>query len=478
MRTSIGFRNTVALCMLALAACDEAITTDADETTFGEIIAEFELGPLPPVPYPANNTFNAERIALGRLLFFDPILGGESAPWLKEAAGLDPYRFRENDVACATCHFPTLGFADGRRLGAGVGGAQFSDTDLGPARVVPGFSIVTDEPIGTEPRNSPTVLNTSLNGRGSITPTSESFQFMDGRVTEGLEEQATLPITSRDEMAGDAYEDDQKVTAQDSVRNRIRAIPEYVSRFRQAFAGEVADADDITIEHVARAIAAFERELVTPDSRYDRFVSGDYSALNAMERDGFELFFGKGLCGDCHFGPMLSDFTMRVQGVGDDYESIIPGFAGKNGQGGDFGRFHADEVEFADRKFAFRVPTVRNVEVTAPYFHSGSAGTLREVVEFYDRGGTGSGDISDEELAAAGVERDPSIQSLGLTNEEIEAIVAFMKTTTAAVRPGPLGSDLTAVPQRVPSGLVPPGVETPEGPGPFLMPEWAPLSGR
>lgn len=462
--------------MLALAACDHPMTADPGEIAFGEIIDEFELGVLPPIPYPENNTFNPERIALGRLLFFDPMLGGESAPWLKEAAGLDPYRFRENDVACATCHFPTLAFADGRRLGAGVAGAQFAAMDLGPARVVPGSSIVSGDPIGTEPRNSPTVLNASLNGRGSITPTAESFQFMDGRVTMGLEEQATLPITSRDEMAGDAYEDDEKVTGQDSVRNRIRAIPEYVSRFRQAFTAEVADADDITIEHVGRAIAAFERELVTPDSRYDRFVSGDYSALTETERDGFELFFGKGLCGDCHFGPMLSDFTMRVLGIGDDYESIIPGFAGKNGQGGDFGRFHADEVEFADQKFAFRVPTIRNVEVTAPYFHSGSAGTLREATAFYNRGGMGSEDLSDAELAAAGVQRDSSIRPLDLTDEEIDAIVAFMKTTTADVRPGPFGLELTSVPRRVPSGLLPPGVGTPAEAGPFLMPQWLPLA--
>ena len=483
MRLSIRLTNALAWFVAALVACDDGITREPDETTdpeearFGEIIAAFELGPLPPIPYPPNNAFNAERIALGRLLFFDPILGGESAPWVKEAARLDPYRFRENDVACATCHFPALGFADGRRLGAGVGGAQFAPTDLGPARVVPGSSIVTGDPIGTEPRNSPTVLNAALNGRNSMTPTAESFQFMDGRVTRGLEEQATLPITSRDEMAGDVYEDDEKATAQDSVRNRIRAIPEYVARFRQAFAGEVVDADDITIEHVARAIAAFERELVTPDSKYDRFVSGDYRALNAMEREGFELFFGKGLCGDCHFGPMLSDFTMRVVGVGDDYESILPGFAGKNGQGGDFGRFHADEVEFADQKFGFRTPTIRNVEVTAPYFHSGSAGTLRETVLFYNRGGLGPEDVSDEELAAVGVQRDPSVRPLGLTETEIDAIVAFMKTTTAPVRPGPLGADLTAVPRRVPSGLVPPGVETPPGPGPFLMPEEARRSG-
>ncbi len=442
---------------------------------FQVIIDQFGLTPLPTIPYPANNTFNAERIALGQLLFFDPILGGESAAQVKADAGLDPFRYRANDMACATCHFPTLAFADGRRLGAGVAGAQFSDTDLGPQRVVPGPSIITGLDVGTEPRNTPTILNAALNGRNSAEPTAESFQFMDGRVTKGLEEQATKPITSRDEMAGDAYGRDILGDAltpeviQDSVTNRIRSIPEYVDRFKQAFAGEVSIADDIKLDHIGRAIAAFERELVTPGSRYDQFVDGDRDALGEVEKSGFELFFGKALCGDCHFGPMLSDFSFRVQGVAEDYESIIPGFGGKSGDGKDFGRFHADESEFADEKYAFRVLTIRNTELTAPYFHSGSAGTLREAVEFYDRGGQGNQDVPDSELEAAGVTRDSSIRPLGLTGDEIDAIVAFMKTTTAPVQMGPLGVDLTAVPQRVPSGLIPPGIPTPSGPGPFLI---------
>jgi cytochrome c peroxidase len=223
----------------------------------------------------------------------------------------------------------------------------------------------------------------------------------------------------------------------------------------------VEAAPDITIDHIARAIAAFERELVTPGSRYDRFVMGDRDAFTSVEKRGFELFFGKALCGDCHSGPMLSDYTFRVQGVGDDYDSILPGFEGRNGEGGDFGRFHADPEAFAGRKYAFRVLTIRNVEVTGPYFHSGSAGTLREAVEFYNRGGLGQRDISTATLAAGGAVRDPSIRPLGLTADEIDAVVAFMKTTTAQVAPGFLGTELTEIPARVPSGLVPPSIESP-----------------
>jgi cytochrome c peroxidase len=466
----------LAVLVSAIVSCGDDNGTAPKVDEYQALIQEFDLSPVPSVPYPPNNRFNAERVALGRLLFFDPILGGESAPWIKKAAGKDPYRYRANDVACATCHFPTMAFADGRRLGAGVGGARLRDLDLGPDRVVPGVSLVTGLPVGTEPRNSMTVLNAACNGENSNVPVAESFQFMDGRVTKGLEQQAGLPITSREEMRGDAYGAPElgdaltQADIQDSVAARVRRIPEYVARFEQAFAGEVTGASDITIDQVTRAIAAYERELVTPDSRYDLFLRGNRDALNDVEKQGFVLFFTKGKCGACHDGPMLSDYTFRVQGVGDNYDSIIPGFGGKNGQGQDWGRYHAPGFEQDQYKYQFRVATIRNVELTGPYFHSGSAGTLREVVEFYNRGGLGPQDVPQSALDAVGAVRDPAITPLGLTGPEMDAIVAFMKSTTAPVQPGPLGTELTRVPERVPSGLVPPGVPTPPGPGPFYPP--------
>ncbi|NNF06070.1 MAG: hypothetical protein HKN21_04865 [Candidatus Eisenbacteria bacterium] len=453
---------------LAVVSCSD----DSDDVVqpgdpFASIIETFGLESLGSIPYPPDNGFNAQRIALGQLLFFDPILGGESAPWIKSAAGKDPYRYRANDVACATCHHPTLGFADGRNLGAGVSGAQFNDMDLGPQRVVPGPSLVTGDPVGAEPRNSPSILNAAFNGKDSHVPVWDSFQFMDGRVEKGLDEQATFPITSRDEMAGDAYGPDfTQEAARDSVTERIKNIPEYVARFKQAFPADVTSADDITIEIIGKAIGAYEREIITPGSRYDQFIDGNRDVFTAKEKEGFDLFFGKALCGDCHSGPMLSDFTFRVQGVGDAYE--IPDFEGKNGEGGDFGRFHADEIELADQKFGFRTQTVRNAELTGPYFHSGSAGSLRDLMDFYNRGGLGPDDISNETLEALGIERDPSIRPLGLTDAEMDAVIAFMKTTTAPVQAGPSGLDLTKVPERVPSGLLPPGIPTPNKPGPYL----------
>lgn len=475
MRSLVSRGLGAALLLALLAAgCGDDDDPITPSDPYQATIEDFDLAPLPAIPYPPDNAFNAQRVALGQLLFWDPILGGESAPWVKSAAGRDPYRDRANDVACATCHHTNFGFADGRQLGAGVGGAQYHPLDLGPQRVVPGHSLVTGLPVGTEPRNSPTILNTAFNGLNSNVPAFASFQFMDGRVVTGLEGQAINPITSRDEMAGDAFGLPElgllltQDAIRDSVARRVGRIPEYVERFRQAFPGEIGTATDIRIGHVARAIAAFERELITPDSRYDRFVQGDRAALTATERLGFEVFFGRGECGACHNGPMLSDFTFRVQGVGEAYDRVLPGFGGKNGVGGDFGRFHADPVQFAGAKYAFRTLTIRNVEVTGPYFHSGSAGTLREVVEFYNRGGQGPDDISAATLTAAGATRDSAIRPLGLREDEKEALVAFMKSTTAPLQRGPLGLDLGAIPTRVPSGLLPPGIPTPTVSGPYL----------
>lgn len=462
-------QQLIVLGLLVATGCavDFSSTTSEQSTHFQDIIAQFGLAPLPAIPYPPNNQHNPDRIALGRLLFFDPILGGESGPAVKEAVGLDPFRFRENDVACGTCHLPELGFTDGRPLSAGVSGAQFDEVAVGPNRIVPGLSIVSGSDVGIVPRNAPSMLNTGLNGRNSRLSTSQSFMFLDGRVTGGLEELAEFPVMSRDEMAGDAFLGAKPEEILDSITNRIREIPGYVTLFRDAFPGEVAVADDITIDHITRAIAAFARELITPGSRYDQFVAGDFDVFTAEEREGFVLFFEQGDCGGCHAGPMLSDYTFRVIGAGDAYDQSQPGFEGKNGNGGDFGRWHADSSVFSDMRFAFRVLTVRNAEVTGPFFHSGSAATLLDVVDFYNRGGRGPVDLSDDYLASYGVTRDPLIRPLGLSSSQMASIVAFMKTTSAPVQAGPEGLDLASIPDRVPSGLVPPGVPTPSGLGPF-----------
>jgi len=364
----------------------------------------FGLEALGEIPYPADNLPRPERIELGRLLFYDPILSGEK------------------DVSCGTCHHPDFAFADGRQFGAGVSGVG-----LGPARTV-SQSAITGNPITLEPRNSPTVFNTAYNGDEMGRITHEGFQFHDGRV-RGLEEQALKPITSRVEMRGDAYpgtDEAAAAAALDSVLTRLRAIPGYVRRFEEAFpqaADEVEAGQRTSVidsSTYSRAIAAFERELVTRNAPYDQYVRGDDEALSDVQKKGLELFFTKAKCAVCHDGPMFSDFRFVVQGVPQE------------GVGKD----------------VFRTLTLRNVELTPPYMHDGVFETLEDVVRFYNRGAQPRHpEVSDDML-------DPVlVDPLRLTEDEIAALVAFMNALTD---PGTALPDfLLAVPEQVPSGLPP-----------------------
>jgi cytochrome c peroxidase len=413
-------RFALALAPLAvppfLGGCDESgPSSPIDE----DLRTRFGLETLGPTPYPPDNPPRQERIALGRLLFFDPILGGEK------------------DVACGTCHHPAFAFADKRQFGAGTSGRG-----LGPGRVVSASSI-TQLPISLEPRNTPTVLNTAFNLDETGASSHQGFQFWDGRV-KSLEIQATKPIGSRVEMRGDAYPGADDVAASaalDSVLARLREIPAYEALFANAFPG-VAPPGGSAIDSstYARAIAAFERELVTRNSPYDRFVDGDDGALSALQKQGLELFFTKARCAECHGGPMFTDFKFVVQGVPQEGvgKNVIPG--------DDCGREEAT-LDPAHR-YAFRTPTLRNVELTPPFMHDGVFHTLDEVVRFYNDGArprhpTVTDAMLDPRL------RDP----LGLTEDEIRAVVAFLEALTD---PGTaLDPTLLTVPVSVPSGLAP-----------------------
>lgn len=386
---------------------------EGEEPTAHNWRAEFDLKSLGNIPYPENNPPRQERISLGRFLFFDPILSGEK------------------DVSCGTCHHPNFAFADRRQFGAGVSG-----TGLGPDR------ILTEEDFHLEPRNSQTILNTAFNGAQNSRPSANGCQFWDCRV-KSLEAQATKPVESRVEMKGDAYPAE---VALDSVLERLRSIPEYVQRFEQAFPAEAEETADSVRDAVidtstyARAIAAYERELVGRNSVYDRYVRGDDGALTPTQKDGLMLFFEKANCSECHRGPMLSNFNFVVHGTPQE------GVGKEVVEGDDTGREEATGNP-ADR-YQFRVPTLRNVELTPPYMHDGVFRTLEEVVRFYNQGARPRHpEISNEELHPA--LREP----LDLTEEEIDALVAFMRSLTDRGRELP--RFLVTVPDEVPSGLSP-----------------------
>ena len=370
--------------------------------------------PSPPIPHEE----------LGRFLFWDPVLSGPM------------------DVSCATCHHPDFAYADGRALSLGPGAVG-----LGPDRVDLGGGAI---PVAQ--RNSPTLLNVAFNGldrrrrrrRGGprFTPLPADLETVDpdrapmfwDRRARSLETQALLPLTIREEMRGDAY---PEAVAVDSVVARLRAIPEYVSLFREVFGEDTS----IDATQVAEAIAAFERTLVTRNSPFDRFLAGEEDALTAQQRRGLGEF-NEADCSDCHRGPMLTDFNMHAEGVAEN-----PLLA---------------EPDAGDGRFRFRTPSLRNVAVTAPYMHNGMLGTLEEVLAFYDRGRSENPNVSNRRRRRGDDDREdqPPVTPGRLsgrfrgvddmTDQQMEDIIAFLEALTDP------DFDRT-IPARVPSGLTPGG---------------------
>ena len=251
-------------------------------TTLVVILATAAAEPLPNTQIealPASAALPGDtpaKIALGRLLFFDPILSAT------------------RDVSCATCHHPQHGWADGRPTPLGV-----HASGVGPSRkLVQGAAFL---PLT---RNTPTILNAAFNGIESGKPfdPSKSPMFWDNRV-RSLEAQAMAPIRQREEMRGDVCSEAEAVPA---MVERLKSIPEYVKLFQT----------EITAEKVTQAIAAYDRTLITPDSPFDRFMHGDKTAMTAEQQKGMAAFQKAG-CALCHNGPMLSDFKLHSIGLTD-----------------------------------------------------------------------------------------------------------------------------------------------------------------
>jgi cytochrome c peroxidase len=265
----------------------------------------------------------------------------------------------DNTISCASCHDPSLGWSD-----------------KGPTS---------------------TGINKQLGGRRSPPVSNAAYlplQFWDGRAAT-LEDQAKGPIENPVEMGN---------THLIMIRT-LEDIPGYVEEFQQVFGST-----PITIDQVADAIATFERTVVTTDSPFDRFVSGDASALTPLEKKGLEIFNGKGHCTACHWGGHFSDG--RFHNVG----------ARQTGpQKTDDGRFAV--TKNPKDKGAFKTPTSRDVALRAPYLHSGSEKTLEELVEFYNKGGGNDPNL------------DPMMVPLGLSKQEVKALVAFITRAMTSTNP-------------------------------------------
>lgn len=255
---------------------------------------------------------------------------------------------KDNTVSCASCHDPAKGWSNGAQFATGV------DGQLGG-------------------RNAPTILNTAYN----------RFQFWDGR-EPSLEAQALGPIQNPIEMA----------ETLENVEKKLNGVAGYKEQFQKVFG------TDVTSDGIAKAVAAYERTVLTGDAPYDRYKAGDKSALSEAAERGRALFFGKAHCSACHSGSNFTDNAFHNIGVGMDKKEPDKGRAAISKLGGDTG--------------AFKTPGLRDIHRSAPYMHDGSIKTLEEVVEHYDKGG-----IKNPYL-------DEEIFELNLTDQEQKDLVTFM----------------------------------------------------
>jgi cytochrome c peroxidase len=281
---------------------------------------------------------------------------------LGKALFFDPRLSGSDWISCASCHNPALGWSDGLATATGDG-------------------------MKTLGRATPTIVNAAFN----------PVQFWDGR-KPSLEEQALGPLTAEAEMHGSIAD----------MKRKLEAIPGYRRMFAAAYPGEPIDGKTI-----AKAIASFERTVLSTDSPFDRWMRGDAHAMSESAKRGFEVFRGPGRCETCHSGFNFTD---------NGFHNI--GLKEPDGRE-DLGRY--TQVKLAVLKGAFKTPTLRNVALTGPYMHNGCYRTLEEVVEHYVRGG----DVKDN--------LSPDMKPLDLTERQKTDLVAFLQSLT--------GSPTVTVPQ-------------------------------
>lgn len=292
---------------------------------------------LPAIPWPEDNPYSAKKWELGRLLYFDKRLSADGT------------------ISCASCHAVNKALADHDKVSTGIHGNKGS-------------------------RNSQTVTNSAYH----------KHLFWDGRAGS-LEEQCKGPVANPKEMA----DTDDPHIAHYECHLRIKNIKGYAPLFKEAFGDE-----NITMDQISKAIATFERTVLSGNSAFDRYRAGDKTAMSQEEIAGYRVFRHVG-CDNCHFGPTFSDGRFLNIGVGMDAPQP------------DLGRYEVTQNK--NDWGAFRVPILRDVALTYPYMHDGSLATLEEVVEYYDVGG-----IKNQNLHTL-------MRPLHLSDEDKKNLVSFLK---------------------------------------------------
>lgn len=294
---------------------------------------------LPTLRWPEDNPYTKEKAELGRLLYFDTRLSAD------------------NSVSCATCHSIKEAFTDNKTVSDGIYGNK-----------------------GT--RNAPTVINSGY----------ERLLFWDGRANS-LEEQCKGPLANNKEMASADTAHDAHMECQ----KRIQEIPGYQVLFKSVFG------QDCSLDLIAKAIATYERTVLSGESPYDLYMTGvDKTKMSEEALQGLKVFRKSG-CANCHAGPLFSDGRFLNIGVGMDAKEP------------DLGRY---VITKEDKDYgSFKVPTLREIEHTFPYMHDGSLGSLEAVVDYYDKGG-----IHNKNLHP--LLKEP----LHLSESDKKALIAFMKS--------------------------------------------------
>ncbi len=368
--------TSAVLCLFACQDDPEANTSQGMTPKQDPGLYTFDLpGQIPPPKLPDDRPLLEARIELGRYLFYDTRLSGNQTQ------------------ACASCHKQELAFTDGRQTGLGS----------------------TDE---SHVRNAMSLVNVAYN---------TSFGWAGPAVTS-LEDQAAIPLFGEFPVELGLMN-----VPTDELIARFSSVPRYQELFAQAYP-DLPEEERISVAHITESIADFERTLLSFDSPYDRFTyGGDKNALSESEQRGMELFFSERLeCFHCHGGFNFSDaidheglaFPLQtfhntglynIDGMGA-YPQRDRGVYDVTGKALDMGRFKA--------------PTLRNIAVTAPFFHDGSAATLEEVIAHYERGGRAILSGDDFGDGAQNPLKSELIQGFILTSQEREDLIAFLEALT------------------------------------------------
>jgi cytochrome c peroxidase len=414
------------------------------------------------LPLPLNDSdyrsVNENEAKLGQLLFYDPILSGNK------------------EVACATCHHPSLGTGDGLSLSLGDGGKG-----LGNKRIVDYENL----PEQRVPRNAQPLFNLGAKQFKTL--------FHDGRVQVDLSRpsglrtpleeemvkgfssiisaQTMFPVLSADEMAGHYSENEiseavrrgtltGKGGAWDLISKRVQAIPEYSDFFTDTY-DHIKTAQDIKFTDISNAVAAFmEFEWRSDTSPFDDFLQGRFD-LSISQEKGMELFYGKANCSSCHAGALFTDHQFHATGQ----PQVGPGKAARfQSHSRDLGRFRV--TGNIKDKYAFRTPSLRNVELTGPWGHAGAYNKLEAFLSAhidpylalanYDKSNvtltkydTNDWKIMDDASEVKAIADSITIKPVMISEGEVTDLLAFLGTLTdTKAQKGRLG-----IPETVPSGL-------------------------